>query len=394
MGSPNRQSVPYCPIGPCDWPIGGAIGQWLVLVNGWSQSKQIRDFSAEFPGFIGLETRAQILFAELWFAKPKYTEQQHPSQISNLFGNWPSGESRDTWLDALERVHNCHFKVLSLKLERHWHWISADGNSEEFTLGFFGSFFHWVTWRLDDSSEYVLRKLSKTSHIRHSGDGPSLFLVAALTYHENPTLKGLLDLGFSPNEEINLKCEVSEMDTVDTSPAIEKTTVWNAFCVCFASRMISWFMRVTHTPIYCKRLAVFLATRSVDADCFVLLAVEHYRREYKGEPTHVISLAELVQQLDPPNRNILSRLMKPSGLGVSTTLRDDRRYSLPSKSNQSFRLDKYLLFNLNMRPPTPDEPDSEESSEDSRDGLPYRFIVQSVRWRDTQLMAKLKIPIC
>jgi hypothetical protein len=23
MGSPNRQSVPYCLIGPCDWPIGG-----------------------------------------------------------------------------------------------------------------------------------------------------------------------------------------------------------------------------------------------------------------------------------------------------------------------------------------------------------------------------------
>jgi hypothetical protein len=64
--------------------------------------------------------------------------------------------------------------------------------------------------------------LSKTSHILHSGDGPSLLLVAALTYHENPTLKGLLDLGFSPNEEINLKREVSEMDTVDSSPAIEK----------------------------------------------------------------------------------------------------------------------------------------------------------------------------
>jgi hypothetical protein len=140
--------------------------------------------------------------------------------------------------------------------------------------------------------------------------------------------------------------------------------------------------------LYCRRLADLLATAQVDANCFILLFLGKRRPDYKEEPTHVISLRELVRQLDPPNWNTLQKLLN-TGLGVFATLQGSWRYLTTFKSDQSIRPDKYLPFTLNMQSPIPERHEDDYNYDD------YRFFVHSVRWRDAQLIVPhFRVRVC
>jgi hypothetical protein len=121
----------------------------------------------------------------------------------------------------------------------------------------------------------------------------------------------------------------------------------------------------------CRRLADLLATVQVDTNCFILLGIGKREPNYTEELTHVISLRELVQQLDLPNWKSLQKLLNP-GLGIFAILQDSWRHLTSFKSEQSIRPDEYLPFNLNML--------HEYSYDD------YGFFIHSVRWRDAQLL--------
>ena len=336
------------------------------------ESKQLREFSVEFPGFMSSETTARILLADLWFAKTEYVT--FGMLNGSLHSCCAAGESRDTWLDAYERVFNYHCKaenpnMRGMTTSPGSNWVRSEDGTQR-------SFLHWLTWSFSDS-DYVLYKLSKTPHLLHSNDDLSLLLSAALSWEDTPALKEFLGLGASPNEQV--KINQVEYHT--------STTVWKAFCVCLAACLISDDIG-GYRSLYLRRLADFLATREVDTNCFVLLALGKDPRDYEGDPTHVIFFGDLVQQLDLPNWKTLSRLMNHPGLGIFTALRGACRYLTTSKSDQPFRPDKYLPFTLNMQPPTVDEPGSGDSY------FKYGFFVHSVRWEDDQLMApSLKVRV-
>ncbi len=138
--------------------------------------------------------------------------------------------------------------------------------------------------------------------------------------------------------------------------------------------------------LYWRRLSEFLATGVVDTNCFILLALGKDPRDYKGDPTHVISFAQLIQQLDPLKWKAFSRLMNYPGSGIFVSVRDAWRYLLPSETHQSFRPEKYLPYTLDMPPPPREKPDSEDSNADSPDG--DMLLVHFIRWRDSELVVK------
>jgi hypothetical protein len=166
-----------------------------------------------------------------------------------LFGHLPPGKPRHIWLDGFETVLNYHHKAaLAGNRDMTGCWALTDkvyclrGESTQI------SFFHWVITEVGDA-DYVLRKLSKTSHLLHSQNNLSLLLSAALTTLDTPVLKSLLELGVSPNEQFQ----------IDERGTYVSTTAWKAFCVYFAARMIHGCSK-KHLSLYCRRLADFLAT--------------------------------------------------------------------------------------------------------------------------------------
>jgi hypothetical protein len=360
-----------------------------------SKSKQLRNFSVEFPGFMGWETQAQIILGALWFVKPEYAKEDF--SIPHLFSGWPPpGESRDSRLNAYERVLNYHHQAGATKLIGEASFLDRRSFiCEAYTQK---SHLHWVAGHLGDL-EYTRRTLSKTPHLLHSREGLSLLLSVAFSSNDTLDLKDLLELGACPNEQINVKHmrTYRDEDGRETyyktntrnikQSRTSTTTVWRAFCACFAVRMISG-ERNRDKLLYCRRLADLLATAQVDTNCFILLGLGKRRPDYTEEPTHVISLAELVRQLDLPNWKTLQKLMNP-GLGVFATLQDSWRHLTSSKSDQSLRPEEYLSFNLNMRPPI----SAVLENGYIYDG--YGFFVHSVRWRDAQLMVPhLRIRVC
>jgi hypothetical protein len=77
------------------------------------QSKQLREFSTEFPNLVGFEAKARVYLAELWFAKTEYIRWN--AEISNLIElEYPCGPSRDAQLDALNELSPIIFKQAAI----------------------------------------------------------------------------------------------------------------------------------------------------------------------------------------------------------------------------------------------------------------------------------------
>jgi NACHT domain len=361
-----------------------------------SQSKQLRDFSAEFPSIVSDETRAQIYLGGLWFAKPGCSAS-HNNAADHLFFRWPPGASRDIWLDMYERVHNYHKPRGWLELVgKTFHPRSSRYSS---TISEQQSFLHWVASDLGDMN-YVIRKLSKTPHLLHQREGLSLLLSAALSRKTASTLTRLFELGVSPNEEVKISHTISPEPSIEEQVGLDTmseyglekslstsgvfqtstTTVWKSFCAYFATRTMSiGDHSKTEVPNCCRGLEEFLSTGQVDANCFVFFTLQKRAQDYKRGPTHFISLRELVQQFDPPNWETLSKQMRPR-LGFFTGLQNAWKNLTTFKSDQSFVPEEYLPFNLDMLPL-----DQDDLFEEFSEGKHW-FIVHSLRWRDEQLM--------
>jgi hypothetical protein len=324
------------------------------------QSKYLQDFSTQFPDLTSNETYDRLLLAELWFAKSEYVDK---FRYRGLLFQKPYRKPRDALLDAYEKALNHHIsinlgKVVFPGTDAFPDWVNVVHYTHESS----SSFPHWVAWQLDEP-EYIVSKVSRSPDLLQTKGDLSILLSASLGYNDKATLKALLQVGASPNEQMT-----TEYRGFRTS-----ATVWMIFCVHFAAHMVSPEAGSV-TRRECLALEYFLAA-GVDANCFILLTRTSDPRDIKGGATHFISLRQLVQQLKPPNLEALCKLMDGHRRGISPALRATWRYLASSKSRKSFRLDDCAPFDLDMQPPTTDSVKEN------------RFFVHSVRWEDRELGA-------
>lgn len=352
------------------------------------QSKAIQEFSAKYPDFTSVETYARLLLAELYFARSQALSQASGRPIySNILSQHRYRIPRDGLLDAYWRAFDHHNKAGTVFCgfsTQPCHSTTGPKN------GLPISFLHWIALGNKDTA-YVQSKVAANPELLRPQGELSLLLSAAIGCSQCTTLKALLDAGASPHDRVRiLEDEYSEF------------TVWQIFCAFFASRMVGNDTRNRRLRRECEILQYFLKT-GVDPNCFVLLARSNIRfaREFTGSPTHVISLKNLVQQLNPPNLEELSTLMERRGHGIREILGAAWRYLTSTNSSgedsNSFRAEDYAPFSLDMGTNTTED-DSGTNFEDSGSGESSgaenrsRFIVHSVQCGGTRVDAlKMKI---
>ena len=334
------------------------------------ESEQMRKFSAEYPEFLGHDIKLRLDLAEHWFAKTEYIRDNYA--IATEFASYPKGPMRDARLDAFEKVMSSHSAINGKTMSRFRTYPSlsymttAVGQTDT-TF----SFLHWVIHVLDDA-EYVCPRLAENSCLLQAQDSLSIMISASLIFTLTGTvLKALLDLGLSPNERVS----VSECGLPGSR------TVWEIFSIFFAARMLrvglhhkGWKTEA------CKRLELFLATLTVNADCLILLAQGSSLESYQGGPTHIVSLRQLVVQLKPVNQATLLQLIDGPGMGMFATLQTARRSVISAKSEPPPSTAALLPFDINAQ--------RSAWGEDM-------FFIHSVKWRDgTQIHAKdLKVRV-
>jgi hypothetical protein len=186
-------------------------------------------------------------------------------------------------------------------------------------------------------------------------------------------LKMLLDLGASPNEQVKIKGRRDKSYETTAS-------AWMIFCMYFAATMISK-KAVKHKYRLCCSLEHFLATGVVDTNCVILIVQGRDSFNYEEDPTHRISLQQLVQQLEPANGESLLKMINGPRKGMLATM----RYLTPSKSDCPSPESAYNPFDISMQPPSPP---SDDGIDDKNDHYKHRFFLHSIKWGDTQLMAK------
>jgi hypothetical protein len=353
------------------------------------QSKVIQEFSARFPDFTSVETYARLLLAELCFAR----SQALTGRIyTDILSRHEYRSSRDGLLDAYWRAFDHHNKAdmewpvfCSLLMDPNH--IRGAGNKLA------GSFLHWVA-KQDQDAGYVQSKVAANPELLQPQGELSLLLSATIGWNGCTTFKALLDSGASPHDRVRImKDEYSEF------------TVWQIFCAFFASRLVGNDTRNEFLRRECEILQYFLKA-GVDPNCFVLLARSNERlaRKFTGSPTHVISLKNLVQQLNPPNLEELSTLMEGRGHGIRGILGAAWRYltstNSSGKDSNSFRPEDYAPFSLDMGTDAVED-DSGTNFQDSDSGEgsgaenQSQFVVHSVQCGGTRVDAlKMEIRYC
>jgi len=140
----------------------------------------------------------------------------------------------------------------------------------------------------------------------------SLLVSAAPCWNEAAALKVLLDMGSSPEDQV----------TIGFPDGNTSATIWLRVCVFFAAQMVYDVSDdiIKHTLWECEALEHFLAV-GVDVNCSILLVRGKNKLGIGSDPTHIISLRQLVQQHKPPNLESLSRLMDRQSRGTWPTLR-------------------------------------------------------------------------
>jgi hypothetical protein len=340
------------------------------------ESKQLRDFSTKFPDLVGFEIRSRIRLAELWFAKSEYVTNANANAIMGL-GEYPCGPSRDAQLEAYERVVSYHIQAGCSRFNGAGTYPNHAVNSGSGISGTSMSFIHYVTWSLDDV-KYVRRRVSKNPDLLQARDDLSLIVSASLAWTDDSTmLKMLLDLGASPNEQVKVKGRWGESYETTAS-------AWMIFCAYFAATMIGEEAD-KYKDRLCGRLEHFLATGVIDTNCVFLIAQGRNTRDHKGDPTHCISLQQLVQQLELANGESLLKMINGPRKGMLATMRDAWRYLTPSKSDCPSPESAYHPFDISMQPPSPP---SDDGIDDKNDHYKHRFFLHSIKWGDTQLIAK------
>jgi len=326
------------------------------------QSSHLREASTKFPEF-GHDVSIRLLLAELWFINPDYAfnkDRQLPVLLQIAFRGYPPGKPRHAYLDSLERSITYHRGVGREVLGGGISYYTLPGWST--TADKVGSFLHWVLWLLDDA-EYVRVRVSADPHLLHAQDELSLIVSGFSTSHEGNTLKLLFSLGASPNEQVTWE---------DKSV---KSTAWMIFCFYFAT-LVMYLDSRRHVSIECKKLEVFLETKRVDTNCQILIS-DRGDSYIPKEPTHVISLREIVQQLKPDNESALIKLMdRQDKRGLNPLW----RYMWPSEPKKSGSQLKYLPFDLDMQRRLPSEARSLFNHS--------QYIVHSLKWGGTELMVE------
>jgi hypothetical protein len=144
----------------------------------------------------------------------------------------------------------------------------------------------------------------------------------------------------------------------------------------------------------------------INPNCFTLLVCSNggFAEEFTGSPTHIISLKNLVQQLNPPNLEELSTLMEGRGHGIRGILGVAWKYltstNSSGKDSNSFRPEDYAPFNLDMGTNATEDDsgthfEGSDSGESSGAEDRSRFIVHSVQCGGTRVDAlKVEIRIC
>jgi hypothetical protein len=148
---------------------------------------------------------------------------------------------------------------------------------------------------------YVERKLTSNPCVLRPQVHMSL-LISAACGGQPALVKSLLAAGASPHDL------VEGFWDWDSSLRV-KHTVWHLFCTRFACRVMDRHWIQLDMRDECEGIQHFIEA-GADFNCSVFLGRKTNGYQFdEARPTHAISLRVLIQQLDPPNVQVLLGLM-------------------------------------------------------------------------------------
>ncbi|KAF6798913.1 hypothetical protein CSOJ01_12547 [Colletotrichum sojae] len=311
------------------------------------ESRLLQSFAGENPGFFTLETPSRLILAQLWFLD---SSDLIPLQtIEKYLVVRTSEKDRQANLGKLRRVVDRYQPGGSGTFSARStfpHWMTMPAGHPQLKM----SFLHWM------------------------------IVSASFNPRTNATLWDLFELGASPNEEVRLGGGESKHQST--------ATAWVTLCVVYICHAIA-----ADGSDYSEALGQFLTTRSVDPDCVALIRVGRTQDEAeRAEPTHCISLRQLIQQTQPPNLERLESLLndaEPAGLITSEA--PSVQIDSQEKNDSAALLAQYSSFDVSMQ----DERTWAVRNKDQDLTQKERFYVHSVIWKAMQYRpTDMKIRLC
>ncbi|KAF6827838.1 hypothetical protein CPLU01_08857 [Colletotrichum plurivorum] len=341
------------------------------------ESRLLQSFAGENPGFFTLETPSRLILAQLWFLD---SSDLIPLQtIEKYLVVRTSEKDRQANLGKLRRVVDRYQSGGSGTFSARStfpHWTTMPAGHPQLKM----SFLHWVA-RRSNTSDYVRDEMLKSPELLRSEDGLSLVVSASFNPRTTATLWDLFKLGASPDEEVRLGGSESKHQTT--------ATAWVILCVVYICHAI-----VSDGSDYSEVLGQFLVTKSVDPDCVALISVGRTQAEAeRTEPTHCISLRQLIRQAGPPNLERLESLIDDAESAGSTTAEAPSIHNDSQEKNDlTALLAEYPPFDVSMQ----DESRTWVVRDKDQD-LTYteRFYVHSVVWKTMRYRPTyMKIRLC
>ncbi|KAK3299763.1 uncharacterized protein B0H64DRAFT_379096 [Chaetomium fimeti] len=343
-----------------------------------AQSPAIQEFATRFPNYTDVSTYARLFLAELHFARLErhwHFLQEYRDFLTQIRVEFQENGNLDYILDGYDRAMGQYKQYGDGGISQHLDssMLGGDGGGV--------SFIHFMASA--GFTGYVERKVTGNPSLLQPQGGMSLLFSAACG-REPALVKSLLAAGARPDHLV-------EVDRPGTSARVEHT-VWHLVCTRFAcgviNRPLSLDLRAE-----CEVIQYFIEA-GADFNCFALLARKKVKGglEYsEGHPTHAISLRALIQQLDPPNVQVLLKLMeepKPAHNNIiSRIIGTSWGYLVGAKPEPApFRpADDYAPFHLAMDPAPIDRKPGDRSPP---------FFVGAVQWRSALMDRRIMMRLC
>ncbi|KAH0430650.1 hypothetical protein CcaCcLH18_07685 [Colletotrichum camelliae] len=293
------------------------------------ESQFFRDMSKQYPDFTNDEVAIRVSLAGIWLiGLPRETDQL---SLERALCRVPPSKSRDRYLDAVETV------IYHPRVHRwnplHRSWYAPRGGS---VVYYYSEdpipFFNWLAG-IDGTHEYIRLKTKDHPDLLHAKDDLSLILSASFRTHDYSPglLTNLFALGISPNESVKLEVH----DLSSAKERVVLATAWMIFCATFA--MGGQLDFVGDRMSWCTALEEFLRTGAVDTEMLILGRYGNQKdqdAESSGPASlYSISLVELVEILNPCNKETLMHLLERPNRSFLSTLRRKWDYAWPPKND-------------------------------------------------------------
>ncbi|CZR59953.1 uncharacterized protein PAC_09848 [Phialocephala subalpina] len=354
------------------------------------QSKAIQDYSEKFPELTKIERYARIQLAELHFSNSHENWAFDSSLLFDLLRQDRQSSTRSL-LDAYWEAFDHHNEIFP----RYYTFPGYYWNIKRETyvnVEKSHSFLHWAAYF--NATDYVQGKLVDHPEWIIPNGELSVLLSAALCRESCMVAKLLLGSSASPHGRVKVR----------SGGEVTTLTIWQSFCSYFTSFLIYGAGNGdSNIQNKCKILEYFLEA-GVEHNCWILLFrgdVPTPQYDVKAiTPTHIISLYDLVQQINPPNLKRLTALMRGKKQGILSSTWHYLLVAISAANDgTSVRPEDYVPFSLDMDPNSPQyEPETGPESttfgtellirkDEVLESKPprYRWIVHSIQFADIKV---------